>query len=205
MSASFKLKPLVLAMMPLLFASNSATVFAQDTDAQNTPSEEEKKKKAEEDLEVIKVSGYRGSVIRSINAKKFSDGVQDSIFAEDIGKSTDQNIADALSRVTGVTVQEADGEGTRISVRGAGAALNQISLNGVALTSGLNGSGSNQSVSDESVDLSTFSSDILSSINVIKTAAADHDEGSLGANVILKTFKPLSLSLIHISEPTRPY
>ena len=61
MSASFKLKPLVLAMMPLLFASNSATVFAQDTDAQNTPSEEEKKKKAEEDLEVIKVSGYRGS------------------------------------------------------------------------------------------------------------------------------------------------
>ncbi|MBJ2138517.1 TonB-dependent receptor [Paraglaciecola chathamensis] len=193
MSASFKLKPLVLAMMPLLFASNSATVFAQDTDAQNTPSEEEKKKKAEEDLEVIKVSGYRGSVIRSINAKKFSDGVQDSIFAEDIGKSTDQNIADALSRVTGVTVQEADGEGTRISVRGAGAALNQISLNGVALTSGLNGSGSNQSVSDESVDLSTFSSDILSSINVIKTAAADHDEGSLGANVILKTFKPLSV------------
>lgn len=96
-----------------------------------------------------------------------------------------------MSRITGVTVQESDGEGTRISVRGAGAALNTISLNGVALTSSLNGAGSSGSVSDESVDLSNFSSDILSSISVIKTPSADHDEGSLGANVILRTIRPL--------------
>lgn len=194
MSVKFKMKPLALAIMPMFALGAANYAYAQEQASVEQPPEEQKtKKQLEDELEVIEVSGYRGSILRSINAKRLADGVQDSIFAEDIGKSTDQNIADALSRITGVTVQESDGEGTRISVRGAGAALNQISLNGVALTSGLNGSGSNQSISDESVDLSTFSSDILSSINVIKTAAADHDEGSLGANVILRTFKPLNV------------
>ncbi len=199
MTASFKLTPLALAMMPILFTAPAHQVFAQEAEPEPATSaeslSEDATTEAEEDsVEVIKVSGFRGSVIRSINAKRFADGVQDSVFAEDIGKTTDQNIADALSRITGVTVQEADGEGTRISVRGAGAALNQVSLNGVALTSGINNAGGSGSVSDESVDLSTFSADILSSINVIKTASADHDEGSLGANVILKTFKPLNVA-----------
>ncbi|WP_077342145.1 TonB-dependent receptor [Pseudocolwellia agarivorans] len=152
------------------------------------------KKQAEQEVEVIEVTGFRGSLQKAINAKRFSDGVTDSIHAEDVGKSTDQNIADALSRVTGVTVQEADGEGTKISVRGAGASLNQISLNGVTLTSGLsNPSGGSNAVAEQSVDLSAFSSDILSSIDVVKTASAEHNEGSLGANVILKTVQPLEL------------
>ena len=186
MTANFKLKPIALAMLPILFAGGTNLALAEEDSASKTDKKEEQEK-----VEIIEVVGYKGSVQRSINAKRLADGVQDSIFAEDIGKSTDQNIADALSRITGVTVQESDGEGTRISVRGANSNLNQISLNGVALTSSLNGAGGNGSVSDQSVDLSTFSSDILSSINVIKTAAADHDEGSLGANVILKTVKPL--------------
>ncbi|MDU0355116.1 TonB-dependent receptor plug domain-containing protein [Paraglaciecola aquimarina] len=188
MSARFKLKPIVLTMMPILFAGSANFALAQDKE------DEANKNKEDAELEVIQVKGYRGSVMRSINAKRLSDGVQDSIFAEDIGKSTDQNIADALSRITGVTVQESDGEGTRISVRGANSSLNQISLNGVALTSSLNGGGGGSGQSDQSVDLSSFSSDILSSINVIKTAAADHDEGSLGANVILRTVKPLNVN-----------
>ncbi|WP_448248906.1 TonB-dependent receptor [Thalassotalea agariperforans] len=187
MTANFKLKPLTLAMIPILFAGGTNLALAEEDGANKAKSKQEEKDK----IEVIEVVGYKGSVQRSINSKRLADGVQDSIFAEDIGKSTDQNIADALSRITGVTVQESDGEGTRISVRGAGANLNQISLNGVALTSSLNGGGGSGSVSDQSVDLSNFSSDILSSINVIKTAAADHDEGSLGANVILRTVKPL--------------
>ncbi|WP_158968934.1 TonB-dependent receptor [Paraglaciecola sp. L3A3] len=187
MLARFKLKPLVLAMIPVLCVAHASSVFAQS----QVDGEE---KKSKEETEVIEVTGFRGSLQKSIAQKRLSDSVTDSIFSEDIGKSTDQNIADALSRVTGVTVQESDGEGTRISVRGAGASLNQVSLNGVALTSSLSGGGGSSSVSDQSVDLSTFSSDILAEINVVKTSAADHDEGSLGANVILRTVKPLNIA-----------
>jgi TonB-dependent receptor len=199
MTASFKLKPIVIAMMPILFTASATSAYAQEANQKPSPEEVTEvtgaaKVKAEEDeTEIINVTGYRGSLLRSLNDKRLADGVQDSVFAEDIGKTTDQNIADALSRITGVTVQEADGEGTRISIRGAGADRNVISLNGVALTSGINGAGGNGSVSDESVDLSTFSADILSAITVQKTASADQDEGSLGANVILKTFKPLNV------------
>lgn len=185
MTTNFKLKPIALAMIPILFAGGNNVALAEEE------SNADKKKKEQASVEVIEVVGYKGSIQRAINAKRLADGVQDSIFAEDIGKSTDQNIGDALSRITGVTVQEENGEGTRISVRGAGAHLNQISLNGVQLTSSLNGSGGSGSTADQSVDLSSFSSDILASINVIKTSSADHDEGSLGANVILRTVKPL--------------
>ncbi|KMT67083.1 TonB-dependent receptor domain-containing protein [Catenovulum maritimum] len=177
MNDRFKLKALSSAIIAACISTPS---FAAEDEA-----------KDKEQTEVIEVTGFRGSLIKSINAKRFSDQVVDSIHAEDVGKSTDQNIADALSRITGVTVTETNGEGTRIAVRGANSSLNQISINGVALTSGGSGDAGELS-SDQSVDLSAFSSDILSSIDVQKTAAADQDEGSLGANVVLRTVRPLN-------------
>ncbi|WP_077338543.1 TonB-dependent receptor [Pseudocolwellia agarivorans] len=188
MTISFKKSAIALAVL---------TSVSMGAYAQEEKKEIEQKIEKTDSIEVIEVTGFIGSLRKSINQKRFSENVMDTIHAEDIGKSTDQNIGDALSRITGVTVQEQDGEGTRISVRGAASHLNQISLNGVALTSGLSGS-NGEAGFDQSVDLSSFSSDILSSIDVIKTPSADHDEGSLGANVILRTVKPLT-----IKEPIR--
>ncbi len=143
--------------------------------------------KQEKEIEVISVTGFKGSLLRSLNEKRFRDGVSDSIFSEDIGKSADQDIGEALQRVTGVSITQGggqgSGEGTNITVRGAGPNLNNISLNGVSLTS----SGASQTV-----DLSSFSADILNSIVVSKTSSAEQDEGSLGASVELKTFRPLN-------------
>lgn len=134
------------------------------------------------DLEIIQVTGIKGSLIKSINDKRFSGNISDSINSEDIGKSTDQNIADALGRITGVTVVSNDGEGTQVTVRGADANQNNITLNGQTLTS------TNFS---QAVDLSSFSADILSKLEVIKTSSADQDEGSLGASVNLVSVRPL--------------
>ena len=170
----FKLSTLSLAIMATV--NFNAAAFEEKT---------EKNKEEKDVVEVIEVTGYRGSLLKSMNDKRHSKNVSDSIFAEDIGKSTDQNIADALSRVTGVSVQTVDGEGAKITVRGANSDQNMISLNGVQLTS---------SDFNQAVDLSAFSSDVLSSINVVKTPSADHDEGSLGASVLLNTAKPLDLS-----------
>jgi len=184
MKYKFKLSTVSVAIFASLMSSS---IYAQET--------EKKQDSSAEEIEVIEVRGIKGSLRKAMNAKRFADNVSDSIHAEDVGKSTDQNIADALSRITGVTVQEEGGEGTRISVRGAGPSLNQVSINGVALTGGLSTDGSDAAATnDNSVDLSSFSSDILSSIDVIKTASADQDEGSLGANVILRTVKPLNLN-----------
>ncbi|MBU2878961.1 MULTISPECIES: TonB-dependent receptor [Aliiglaciecola] len=184
MTHNFKLNAISAAVIATCF---NLPVLAQELE------DEVEKKELENEIEIIEVTGFKGSIQKALNAKRFSENVSDSIHAEDVGKSTDQNIADALSRITGVTVQEDSGEGTRISVRGAGPSMNQISINGVALTGGISdpsGNGSN----DNSIDLSSFSADILSSVDVVKTAAADQDEGSLGANVNLKTVRPLNLN-----------
>ncbi|GAB2505011.1 TonB-dependent receptor [Microbulbifer agarilyticus] len=138
-----------------------------------------------EALEEVQVTGLRASIEKSIDDKRFGGNIKDTINAEDIGKTTDQNIAEALSRVTGVSMQTADGEGTTITVRGANAQQNNISLNGVQLGS----TGFSQAV-----DLSAYSADILSKIEVVKTPSADHDEGSLGANINLVSNKPLEVS-----------
>lgn len=186
MSVKFKLNAISVAVLTSFIG---VSALAQETNTQTQQAN------ADETIEVIEVKGFKSSLQKAMNAKRFGKGVSDSIHAEDVGKSTDQNIADALSRITGVTVQEEAGEGTRISVRGAGPSLNQVSMNGVALTGGLStNGGSSTATNDNSVDLSSFSSDILSSIDVIKTASSDQDEGSLGANVILRTVKPLSLN-----------
>ncbi|WP_086932624.1 TonB-dependent receptor [Agarilytica rhodophyticola] len=142
-------------------------------------------KNADLEIEEVVVTGIRAAIERSIEDKKKAQNIIDTINAEDIGKTTDQNIAEALSRVTGVSLQTRDGEGTTITVRGAGSNQNNISLNGVTLTS---------TDFNQSVDLSAFSADILSKLEVVKTPSADHDEGALGANINLVTTRPLETS-----------
>ncbi len=176
MRCNFKMHALSAAVASTLF---SIQAYSQSESDAATFNEEE-----------VVVTGIRQAVERAVDAKRMAETVSDSIFAEDVGKSTDQNIADALSRVTGVSVQEDSGEGARITVRGASPSENVISLNGMELTGGLSGPGEN-ATSDNSVDLSAYSADILSAIDVVKTAAADQNEGSLGANIELRTARPL--------------
>ncbi|WP_244431042.1 TonB-dependent receptor [Simiduia agarivorans] len=159
-------------MSAAVIAATSMSVYAQD-DASIEEAEQ---------LEEIQVYGIRRSIEKSVDDKRFATNIKDTINAEDIGKSTDQNIAEALSRVTGVSAQTRDGEGTTITVRGANAQQNNISLNGVPLGA---------TDFSQAVDLSAYSSDILSKIEVVKTPSADHEEGALGANVNLVTVRPL--------------
>ncbi len=132
--------------------------------------------------EEVVVTGIRAALQRSIDDKRAAQNIVDTVNAEDMGKTTDQNIADSLGRVTGVTVVSRDGEGSTVTVRGATANQNNITLNGQVLTS---------TEFSQAVDLSSYSADILSKLEVVKTPSADQDEGSLGATINLITVKPL--------------
>ncbi len=150
--------------------------------ASTTSAAAEKNKKAE-DVEVIEVTGVRSSLNSALNAKKHAESISDSIIAEEIGKSSDENIAQALSRVSGVSLDRNGGDAQTITVRGVKASLNDIKLNGVSMTS---------NTDNQAVDLSLFSADILSRIDVVKSPAANQEEGSLGASINLQTRAPLS-------------
>jgi len=153
------------------------------TVASNAFAEEAENKNQLKEVEVIEVTGVRSSLNSALNAKKNSETISDSIIAEEIGKSSDENIAQALSRISGVSLDRDGGDSQTITVRGVKASLNDIKLNGVSMTS---------NTDSQAVDLSLFSADILSRIDVVKSPAANQEEGSLGASINLYTRAPLS-------------
>lgn len=152
----------------------SSLVQAQDTNAADSS--------ASEDIEVIQISGIRGSLIRSMDVKRDASGVVDAISAEEMGKFPDTNLAESLQRITGVSVSRANGEGSQITVRGFGPEFNLITLNGRQMP----GTGNTRSY-----NLENLASDGISALEVYKTARAENPSGGLGATVNIITAKPL--------------
>lgn len=129
----------------------------------------------------IVVTGIRKSLADALSLKRGSDVIGDAIAAEDIGKFPDQNIADSLQRVTGVQIQRANGEGTRVSVRGLSPDFTRTQYNGRTITS--NG--------QRSFDFSSLSSDFISAVEVYKSPTADMIDGGLAATVNVRVARPL--------------
>lgn len=142
----------------------------------------------------IIVSGFRGSLEKSLQTKRNETGVVDSISAEDVGKFPDSNLAESMQRLPGVALARGDGgEGKTISVRGLGAQFTRVRLNGMQGSSSTNSSDIRAGFnSSRSFDFSVFASELFSELTVRKTYSADVDEGSLGATVDLTTPRPLS-------------
>jgi TonB-dependent receptor len=138
---------------------------------------------AEEEIEVIQVTGIMSSLTRSSALKRDASGVMDVISAEDMGKFPDTNLAESLQRITGVTVSRSNGEGSEITVRGFGPDFNLITLNGRQMP----GTGNSRSYSLENV-----ASDGVSALEVQKTARASNPSGGLGATVNIVTVKPFT-------------
>ena len=74
----------------------------------------------------IIVTGIRGSLQRNLNAKRAATGVVDMISSEDIGKFPDSNVASAMQRLPGVSIQRAGarGEAKGVTIRGFGGDFN---------------------------------------------------------------------------------
>jgi len=177
----FKMAKLSLACKVAIMSTASLlmvnpTVHAAEEEQQKNDAAKEKS------VEVIEVVGFRASEQKSRDMKKEAVGVVDAIIAEDIGKMPDANIAEALQRITGVSITREDGEGSQVSIRGMGPALNRISVNGKTLTS---------SGDDQGVNLEAFDSGLLEKVEVFKTPSASMVEGSLGGSINLKTRRAL--------------
>ena len=86
-------------------------------------------------VEAVTVTGYQASLENSINAKRQALSFTDSVFAEDIGKFPDTNLAESLNRIPGVTIlRDSDGEGVNVQIRGLGTNFTKILLNGAQIS-----------------------------------------------------------------------
>ena len=138
-----------------------------------------------EAIEEIVVTGIRQSVAAAADLKRNDARIVDAIVAEDIGKLPDNNIAEALQRVTGVAINRELGVGSDVSIRGL--PQNRVELNGRSTVSGGGDGGRN------GVNFQDFPADLLASAEVVKTPTAKMIEGALGGTVNLKTKRPLDL------------
>ncbi len=138
-------------------------------------------------LETVIVTGIRKSLETSVNLKRSSSGLVDGIVAEDIGKFPDTNLAESLSRISGVSIDRSNGEGTRVTVRGMGPDFNLVLLNGRQMPgSSVDGS----APSSRSFDFSNLASDGVSALEVYKTSRASSPTGGMGATINIRTPRP---------------
>ncbi len=143
--------------------------------------EEAKAAAADEEIEVIQVTGIKGSLMQSMNNKRFSNDIVDTISAEDIGKFPDANIAESLQRVTGISIDREGGEGQSITIRGLGPSFNTVLFNGRMVAT---------DTDNRSFSLDTLASETIKSVDVYKSGNATITEGGIGGTVDITTAKP---------------
>ena len=145
---------------------------------------------ADEELQEIVVTGFRLSLANSTNDKRNATGFQDSIFAEDIGKFPDTNIAESFNRVPGITIsREVSGEGLNIAIRGLGTNFTRVLLNGAPVAVASTGRTDGQSTNRE-VDLDLFPTELFSKLTVSKSPTAAMVEGGAAGTVDMRSARP---------------
>ncbi|MDP5030934.1 MAG: TonB-dependent receptor [Paraglaciecola sp.] len=138
---------------------------------------------ANDDLEIIEVSGIRNALASALAEKRSSANIKEVIQAEDIGKLPDNNLAEVLENITGVQITRSSGVGTGVQIRGTGD--NRVEINGVSsVSSGAGRTG---------ISFDDLPAALISSLEVTKVPEAKTVEGSVGGTINLRTLRGLSL------------
>ncbi|MFM7347879.1 MAG: TonB-dependent receptor plug domain-containing protein, partial [Erythrobacter sp.] len=164
----------------LALAATAAPALAQT--AQNADVAVAKEGQGEGEGEAIVVTGIRGSIETSLDAKKAATSIVEVIAAEDIGLLPDQSIADTLARLPGVTAQRVRGRSQQVSIRGLGPDFSLALLNGREVVSAGNNRG---------IEFDQFPSELVASGVVYKTGDAQLAAIGIAGAVDLRTVRPL--------------
>jgi len=172
----FKPSKMTIALLSSgLMALSTASFAAEEATAAD--------KNAEEDVEVIQVTGIRGSLQRAQAIKMSSNSIVEVLSAEDIGKLPDTSVAESLARLPGVTGERRNGRTSGLSVRGFNENYVGTSLNGRELL----GMGDNRGV-----EFDLYPTEIVSNIVVYKTPEAGLISQGIGGTIDLQTISPLN-------------
>lgn len=181
--AQFGLRRHEAVAVTLLAATGATSASAQQTS---------------QELEEVVVTGFRQSLQDSTEAKRESVGFVDSIFAEDIGKFPDTNIAESFQRIPGIQItREISGEGTTVAIRGLNTNFTRVLLNNapVAVAQGpQEGSGANREV-----PLDMFPPELFSTLEVFKTPSASMVEGGAAGTINMRMARPFDSEGAHLT------
>ena len=128
--------------------------------------------------ESVLVVGQAAAQAGAINQQRASNSIISVIDSDGLGNFPDTTVADSLQRVPGISIENDQGEGRYVSIRGINTDLIGSSINGVRTPSPEDRRG---------VLLDGVPSDLLDTIEVQKSLTPDVDADSLGGIINLKT------------------
>ncbi|MEZ5415610.1 MAG: TonB-dependent receptor [Opitutaceae bacterium] len=126
-----------------------------------------------------------GSVVgtaRAINEQRAANTLKNIVASDEIGRFPDQNAAEALQRVPGVSLYRDQGEGRYIVLRGLNFNYTSVKVNG--------GSFAGADLGERATALDVIPADALAAIEVTKVPTPDMDGEGLGGQVNIKTKSP---------------
>lgn len=130
-------------------------------------------------LDTVQVTGRRAADRAAIDDKRFADAQVDAIRSDDVGRLPDQNVAEAVRRLPGVTTQNDQGEGRYLTVRGVSPDLLNVSLNGQTAPA--------PEPDGRQVKLDDIPSALIGAVTVSKTLTADMDANAIAGAVNIET------------------
>ena len=140
-------------------------------------------------LSEIVVTGLRASLEKSLDIKRDADVVLDSINSLELGRFPDDDVADSLRHITGVTItRTTGGEGLYVSIRGLAQQYNIVTLNNRILATDDDG---------RALAFDILPADVISGADVLKSSQASALEGSIGGTVNMRTAHPLDTLGLH--------
>jgi TonB-dependent receptor len=140
---------------------------------------------SEESVEEVVTVGTKASIISAIDKQRESNLIVSVVDSDALGDFPDTTAAEAIRRLSGITVENDQGEGRYVSIRGLSGDLNAIAVNGAMVPAPEGG---------RKVMLDGLPTELLDSIEVYKSLTADKDADSIGGRIEFKTKKARSLN-----------
>lgn len=140
--------------------------------------------------EVVTVVADAQGEAQAINEQRTSDNILDVMPEGVIQSLPNENIADVVGRMPGVSLERDEGEGKYVQIRGTEPRLNNTTVDGVELPA--------PEDNVRQFKLDTIPSDIVESVEVNKTLAANQDADAIGGTVNLVTKKATDAPILKV-------
>ena len=126
-----------------------------------------------------------------MDIKRNAQGVVDAISAEEMGKFPDTNLAESLQRITGVSIDRSNGEGSFVTVRGFGPEYNLVLLNGREMPTSIARRRRRRPPNSRAFDFANLASEGIAAVEVYKSGRVTLPTGGIGSTINILTPRPL--------------
>lgn len=134
-------------------------------------------------MEEIIVYGQSAALAGALSQERSAGNLVSVLDTDAMGQFPDQNVAESLRRLSGVTVENDQGEGRYVVIRGIDPDLNATSINGMRAAA---------AEPRRAMQLDVIPSDMLDGIEIHKTLTADMDADIIGGSINVKTLSAFS-------------